>query len=75
MFQQIRFALIAITLAASAMIPAQAATWFYGGVLVGNVCRAGAFYWVYPISYAQPVGTSCSFMLQGTPFYGYVSNE
>lgn len=39
------------------------------GIWYSNICRANFnpnFYWVYPVSVAQPVGTFCSFP-DGTP--------
>ena len=56
---------------------AGAQTWYYAGVLYGNICRNGAYYTVYPISAGQPVGSVCPLRdnlgnIVGT---GYVSNE
>jgi hypothetical protein len=50
--------IVAISLAVAA-ISASAATFFYNGVLMGTVCRSGAYYTVYPVSMAQPVGSPC----------------
>jgi len=50
--------ILGIALAIAAM-SAQAATWWVGGTLYGNVCRNGIYYTVYPTSYGQPVGTGC----------------
>lgn len=41
------------------MATANAATFFYNGVLMGTVCRMGYYYTVYPTHMAQPVGTYC----------------
>lgn len=38
---------------------AQAATWYSGGILYGNVCRSGFFYTVNPFMNGQPVGSTC----------------
>jgi len=38
---------------------ANAATWWYSGVLYGNVCRSGFYYTVYPAANGQPVGSAC----------------
>lgn len=50
-----------LAIAALALIPAisHAYTFYYNGVLMGTVCRMGAFYTAYPVSMAQPVGTMC----------------
>lgn len=50
---------IAILLILFIASPAKSATWFVGGVLYGNVCRSGAFFYVYPPQMAQPVGSVC----------------
>jgi hypothetical protein len=57
-------ALILSLVAASAVLvgsSANAATWYVGGVLFGNVCRTadGLYYTIYPIANGQPIGTSC----------------
>jgi hypothetical protein len=64
--------ILAITLTS-----ANAVTWWQNGYLFGNVCRAGLYYTVYPMSMGQLVGTSCpirdnSGNIIGT---GVVSNE
>jgi len=61
----------------AAVSTAQADTWYVNGVLVGNICRNGVYYTVYPYSMAQAVGTSCPLrngygQIVG---WGYVSNE
>ena len=50
--------LLSIALLAS-VASANAATFFYNGVLMGTVCRYGYYYTIYPASMAQPVGTYC----------------
>ena len=52
-----KFFMLAVILLGVSM--ANATTWYQNGVLYGNVCRAGAYYTVYPIANGQPVGTSC----------------
>lgn len=34
-------------------------SFWYNGVLMGTVCRAGLYYTVYPQHAAQPVGSLC----------------
>lgn len=51
--------LLVAALAALSFTSASATTWWVNGVLFGNVCRAGAYYTVYPLHNGQPVGTSC----------------
>jgi len=66
-----------LALALSTVGTAQATTWYVGGVLMGNVCRNGAYYFIYPISYGQPVGSSCP-VRDGAGNVigsGFVSNE
>lgn len=49
------------------------AGWWVNGIAYSNVCRANwnnAYYWVYPVDWAQPTNTFCRFP-DGTP--GYVS--
>ena len=73
-----RSLLIAALLAAAAAAPAvaTAATWMLpNGVFVGNVCRSGAYFWVYPPSSAQPVGSPGSFWMGSINFNGFVSAE
>ncbi len=69
--------IIAVALISSVALSANAATWWYNGVLYGNVCRAGAYYTVYPMSMGQPVGTNCPVRDNYGNFIapGYVSNE
>ena len=50
--------LFGLVLAASTLT-ASAATFWFNGVLMGTVCRSGAYYTVYPRHMAQPVGTTC----------------
>lgn len=38
---------------------ANASTWWVNGVLYGNVCRYGNYYFVYPPANAQQVGSVC----------------
>ena len=55
-----------------------ATTWFESGVLFGNVCRLGAWYTVYPVTYGQPVGSRCPLRLIDTGeiwSWGYVTSE
>lgn len=68
---------LAAALVVIAASSASAATWWVGGVLYGNVCRAGVYYTVYPQHMAQPVGTSCPIRNNYGAIvgYGYVSNE
>lgn len=47
-------AIIALVCSASS-----ATTWWYNGVLFGNVCRSGVYFTVYPYNAGQPVGSSC----------------
>ena len=51
--------LLAAALIAAASIPAYAYTFWYNGILMGTVCRNGAYYTSYPRRMAQPVGSSC----------------
>jgi hypothetical protein len=51
------FALAAVLAALS--FSALPATFWYSGVLMGTVCRNGAYFTVYPGFAAQPVGSSC----------------
>lgn len=70
-------AVIASLLLAFAATSANAATWWVGSVLYGNVCRAGGWYTVYPTHMGQPVGTSCP-VRDGNGViigYGFVSAE
>jgi len=46
-------------LAIGAVGSANAQTWWFNGVLFGNVCRSGAYYFVYPVADGQPVGSTC----------------
>ncbi len=52
--------------AAAGYSPAADAAWYFGGVLVSNVCRApsGAV-WYYPAAAAQPLGTVCTILPTG----------
>lgn len=43
----------------AAMGTANAVTTWVNGTLYGNVCRAGLYYTVYPVSASQPVGSFC----------------
>ena len=53
-----QFAVIAVLMLGAAY--AGAVTWYApNGVLMGNVCRNGAYYTVYPVSMGQPVGSLC----------------
>lgn len=50
-------------------IGANAAWMMPNGLWYSNICRANfnpIFYWVYPVSVAQPVGTMCA-LPDGTP--------
>jgi hypothetical protein len=38
---------------------ANATTAWVNGLLYGNVCRSGYYYFVYPWANAQPVGSAC----------------
>ena len=58
----------------SILFGANAMTWFQNGVLMGNVCRAGAQYFVFYNS-AAPVGTSCWFNSPYGIVYGSISSE
>lgn len=68
--------LAAIALATT-LISAHAVPFWYNGVLMGTVCRAGLYYTVYPAVYAQPVGTSCPVRdnFGNIIGYGVVTNE
>ena len=71
----IRSFIIAVA-AMIAMTTASAATWFVNGIQVGNVCRSGGYYFIYPTYKAQPVGSPCGFFnMYGVYMYGYVSGE
>lgn len=54
-----------------------AITWYWDGILYGNVCRSGAYYTVYPVESGQPVGTQCPLRdsYGNIVMWGYVSNE
>ena len=69
--------LLLASLVALCTLTAHADTWYVNGVLMGNVCRNGVYYTVYPYSMAQPVGTSCPIRngYGNIVGYGYVSNE
>ena len=56
---------------------ANAYTWWDNGVYMGNVCRSGYYYYVYPLSMGQPVGTGCPIRNNATNIigWGYVSDE
>lgn len=68
--------LLTIAIAAAAA-SASAATFWYNGVLMGNVCRSGIYYTVYPIQNAQAVGSSCPLRdnFGNVVGWGFVSNE
>ena len=51
--------ILAVIMLLSVIASASAATWWYNGVLYGNVCRNGYYYTVYPRHQAQPVGSNC----------------
>lgn len=59
------------------MFSAHALTFWHNGVLMGNVCRNGAWYTVYPLQMAQPIGTTCAVRDVYGNFmaYGIVTNE
>jgi hypothetical protein len=64
-------AVAAAALVASAIGTANAAWLLPNGVWVSNVCRApSGMVWVYPVAYAQPVGSSCQ--IYSTGEYGTV---
>lgn len=69
--------LILTTLAALATTTAMATTFLVNGVWYGTVCRSGAYYTVYPMHMAQPVGTTCPVRdtLGYVLAYGIVTNE
>lgn len=50
---------------------ASAMTFWQGGVLMGTVCRSGLFWTAYPVSMAQPVGSSCPVR----DSYGYIIGQ
>lgn len=51
--------ILAIALSSIAAAPAEAYTFYYGGVLMGTVCSNGTYSTSYPASMAQPVGSAC----------------
>ena len=55
----------------AAVIPAHAFTFFHNGILMGTVCRNGAYWTSYPQQYAQPVGTSCPVRNNNGVIIGY----
>jgi len=68
------FKKIVATILMSIMLSANASTWWVGNVYVGNVCRAGAWYFVYS-GVGFPVGSVCYFTLPAGQFQGFISNE
>ena len=50
--------LLALTLIIMATT-GHALTFWSNGVLYGTVCRIGIYFYSYPVSMAQPVGTMC----------------
>lgn len=69
--------ILATALLALAATSSFATVWLVNGVWVGNVCRNGAYYTVYPSYDAQPIGSSCA-IINGygqVIGYGWVSNE
>lgn len=53
---------------------AQAATWRWGGTLMGNVCRSGGWYFVFSGS-GYPVGSTCWFTIPAGSFQDIITNE
>jgi hypothetical protein len=67
--------LIALTLALLLTSSAFAGTWWFNGVLFGNVCRSGGWYFVFQNG-GYPVGNSCWFTLPGAgSFQGVITTE
>jgi hypothetical protein len=59
------FALLAISAVSAPHASAEPA-WLVDGVWWNNMCRAGSgAWWLYPVQYAQPVGTSCTIASTG----------
>ena len=71
------FRIVLFMLIALMSFNASATTWYFNGVLYGNICRSGYYYTVYPIAYGQPVGSQCPIRDQYGNFvmWGLVSNE